>query len=218
MPVASPPGEPLPLIGTRFETLTSLLKRQTPGRPGSLRPTAVLHGGNPAPRGLQKRIACLYFDKYFSKYTTRPGMAPQPRHAMNLRRCAVQRRTHRMRSATRKLRSLWQCVGWITDQMRVNRSCSRFEGWTSPARCSMSLIGMREAPSAVRGRCSRRFRTGARPDSGRCSWCSLRNSALYRSSEIAGSGSRSTAPRLRPSHHSCSRVGSRGASKFRSRS
>ena len=51
MPTASPPGELLPFIGTRFETLTSLLKRQIPGRPGSFRPTSVLHGGNAAPRG-----------------------------------------------------------------------------------------------------------------------------------------------------------------------
>ncbi len=130
-------------------------------------------------------------------------------HAMNLRRCAIQRRAHRMRSARRKARSLWQCVVWIIDEMRFGRSCSRLEGWTSPARCSTGLLIARETPSAAWARCPGRIGTEVELGSERCSRCSLGNSALYHSSEVPESRGRMRAPhRLCPSHHSCSRVAS----------
>jgi hypothetical protein len=81
---------------------------------------------------------------------------------MSLCRCTVQRRTHRMRSATQKVRPLSQCVEWIVDRMRVGRPCSRFEEWTTPARCTVGPIGAREAPSAAWVRCPGRVRSWTR--------------------------------------------------------
>lgn len=169
----------------------------------------MLSGENTAPRGLQKRIACLYFDKYLAKYTTEPWKALRAGgHAMNLRRCAMQRRAHRTRTARRRVRSLWQCVVWIVDEMRLGRSCSRLEEWTSPARCSAGPLTAREAPSATWARCPGRVGTETELGSGRCSWCSLRNSPLYRPAEVPASLGKTRAPhRSRPSHRSCARFG-----------
>ena len=133
-------------------------------------------------------------------------------YAMNLRRCAMQRRAHRKRSARRKARSLWQCVVWIVDEMRFGRSCSRLEGRASPARCSAGPLAAREAPSPTRARCPGRVGTETELGSGKCSWCSLRNSALHCPSEVPGSRGQAHVPhRLRPSHRPCSRFGSCGA-------
>lgn len=202
----------MPFIGTRFETLTSLLKRQVPGRPGSFRPTSLAARRECRAAGLQKRIACLYFNKYLSQYTTDPRIASRAGDAMNLRRCAVQRRTHRMRSA--------HAEGEIPAAVRrVDRRTDEGGPAMQPLRRADLADSMFGRPHR-RGRgafdcagpCPGRVGAGAGLGSGRWSWCSSRNSMLYRYSEIPGSGGGSRAPhRSRPSHHSCSRFGSCGA-------
>lgn len=210
--MASPPGELLPFIGTRFETLTSLLKQLIPDRCGSFRQRPVLQGENAAPRGCRSALQVYTSLNICPNIPPSHGWCLDRGHAMSLRRCAVQRRTHRMRSAKRKIGSLWQCVLWIVDQMRVGRSCRRLDGWTSPARCSAGLLAAREAASAPWVRCPGRAGTDAELGSGRYSSCGLRNSAPCHSSEVRRSAGRTReSHRSPPSLHSCSHIGWCGA-------